>query len=136
MVFCRSPAGNLVRVLRVLIGMLRQLTAVHEHLEFSATMLVLVGSCNVWQSTLCGKRSKINTPTLGSLARSKGVDRFVRAGIVSPAEGQLMCQRIECLAFIRRNVEAHIFLQLDADEIGNDLSRVYLPLLNQLIHYL
>ena len=66
----------------------------------------------------------MNTPTLGTLARSKGVDVLVRAGVVPPAQGDLMRQRIECLAFIRRNVEAHIFLQLDIGEIGNDLSHV------------
>lgn len=44
-----------------------------------------------------------------------------------------MCQRLECLTYIRRNVESHVFLQHSVGEIDFDLSNVYLPLINQLL---
>lgn len=78
----------------------------------------------------------INTPTLGSLARANGVDRLVRNGVLSQREGDLVCQRLECLAFIRRNVESHVFFAHEGSEIGGDFSNVYVPLINQLLSFL
>ena len=79
---------------------------------------------------------EINTPTLGPLAADKGIDLLVAQNLLSKNQGDLLSERIRCFAFIRRNVEAHVFLSWRQSEIGKDLSLVYIPMLNQLMSLL
>ena len=77
---------------------------------------------------------EINTWTLGQLARQRGVTLLVNKGLISVTEGRQMTERLECLAFVRRNVESHLSLSMTIlGQIDRDLEVVYLPLVNSLL---
>ena len=75
----------------------------------------------------------INTPTLGSLATNRGVHLLQQAGLLTAQSAELMSQRLHCLAYIRRNVESHIYLGRTVVEQGHDFSEVYVPLIRSIL---
>lgn len=76
----------------------------------------------------------INTPTLGPLARRRGVQLLLDNHLIDVDQSRLMTERMECLAFTRRNIESHINLGVTfRAQINSDLDLVYVPLVNSLL---
>lgn len=112
---------------------------VNKALEAALTSRVRSSNAHItseFQRTNIQALWEIDTLALGAVADKKGVDRLIAKAVLSQSDGELLKQRLHCFAFIRRNVEAHIFLGQSAVEIGSDMTTVYLPMLNQLTHIL
>lgn len=74
----------------------------------------------------------IQTSSLGHAAQ-KGLKDLCQAGHITEQDTKLLRERLGCLLYLRRNVDLHIYNKIRiSGELGNDLSHVYIPMLNQL----
>ncbi|MBO8131282.1 MAG: hypothetical protein H0Z29_07175 [Candidatus Marinimicrobia bacterium] len=75
----------------------------------------------------------INSHTLGTLIQ-KFVSKLTSSGVITKQEEEDLTHHLTTLADIRRNVDAHVFLNLRVVmSIGHDLEKVIVPVINQLL---
>ncbi len=76
---------------------------------------------------------EINTPTLHKIYSTE-IPKLVTAGKISVTEQEELASSLEVLKLMRRNVDAHVFLQgRTIGSIDRDIEDIYVPLIKLLI---
>ena len=79
---------------------------------------------------------EIKTPTLGELARTHVPLLAAKLQPWRSVTASELSRQLICFADIRRNVDAHIYLQsLVVGSRNNDIEDVYLPVINEFLRW-